>query len=358
MPLATLAVGVVEVLSVLPPGWGWGLLLEAVAAVLLVGRRRWPVVTCTAAGLTLLWMPWLGPQLDDLATPVLFLALVGFSLGRHVADLRGLAGIMLLLAGFLLDYWAVDVRTHGFGDIVFVMTLVVPPYVLGRIVRQLDDQRSQLARQSERLRDQAVRDERDRIARELHDVIAHSLSAMVVQTAAAQDLVRTRPDEAEELLESVARTGRDALAETGRLLHVIRDDADELGLRPQPGLADVALLVDRLREGGLRVDAELDLAGRTVPGGIDVSAYRVVQETLTNAVRHGAGAATLSVVTRGQELWIRCTNPVGGRATSGAGLGLLGMSERVAVLGGRVRHGPGASGDYEVEAVIPLGPPS
>ena len=191
-------------------------------------------------------------------------------------------------------------------------------------------------------------------------MIAHSLSAMVVQTAAAQDLVRRRPDEAAALLESVARTGREALAETGRLLHVIRDDADELGLSPQPGLADVPVLVDRLREGGLQVDAELDLAGRTVPGGVDVSAYRVVQEALTNAVRHGAGRATLRVVTHGEDLVIRCTNPVtasvSGRATNGAGLGLLGMAERVSVLGGRVRHGTDAAGGFELEALIPLGP--
>ena len=171
-------------------------------------------------------------------------------------------------------------------------------------------------------------------------MIAHSLSAMVVQTAAAQDLVRRRPDEAAALLESVARTGREALAETGRLLHVIRDDADELGLRPQPGLADVPVLVDRLREGGLQVDAELDLAGRTVPGGVDVSAYRVVQEALTNAVRHGRGRATLRVAAHGRRPRDPLHQPANGHATSGAGLGLLGMAERVAVLGGRVRTGP------------------
>lgn len=358
VPLATLAVGVAEVLSVRPQGWVWAIVIEGVAATLLVGRRRWPLLASTATAVVLLMMPWFGPQLDDLATPILFIALLSFSLGRWVVDLWGLAGLAVLLAMFLLDYLVVDQRSHNLGDVVFVTTLVLPPYVLGRIVRRLDEQRRQLERQSDQLRDQAVRDERGRIARELHDVIAHSLSAMVVQTAAAQDLLRQHPQDAERLLESVARTGREALAETGRLLHVIRDDADELGLHPQPGLADVPVLVDRLREGGLDVDAELDLAGRSLPGGIDVSAYRVVQEALTNAVRHGAGAVTLRVVARGQDLWIRCTNPVTGLPTSGAGLGLLGMAERVAVLGGRVRHGPDAAGGYEVEAVIPLGPPS
>lgn len=360
VPAAALVVGTAEAWSARPEGWGWGIAVQAVTAVLLVGRRRWPLLASTAAGIVLLSMPWFGPQLDDLAAPILFLALLCFSLGRWVPGLRGLVGLAVLMAMLLLDYLLVDTRAHNIGDVVFVAALVLPPYVLGRIVHRLDEQRCQLERQSEQLRDQAVRDERDRIARELHDVIAHSLSAMVVQTAAAQDLVRRRPDEAAALLESVARTGREALAETGRLLHVIRDDADELGLSPQPGLADVPVLVDRLRDGGLEVDAELDLAGRTVPGGVDVSAYRVVQEALTNAVRHGSGRATLRVAAHGEDLVIRCTNPTTPMAapTSGAGLGLLGMAERVSVLGGRVRHGTNDAGGFEVEALIPLGPGS
>ena len=105
---------------------------------------------------------------------------------------------------------------------------------------------------------EAVRAERDRIARELHDVVAHSVSAMVVQTAAAQDLVRADPDKAEQVLRDVADTGRRALVETGRLLHVIRDDADELGLAPTPGMADLDELVGQFREGGLDVELQLD----------------------------------------------------------------------------------------------------
>ena len=169
-----------------------------------------------------------------------------------------------------------------------------------------------LAQQPEQIRDQAVRDERDRIARELHDVIAHSVSAMVVQTAAAQDLVRIQPDRAAELLESVAEAGREALAETGRLLHLLRDEADELGLRPVPGLADVPGAgrdVPRGRAGGR---ASVDLPERPVPGGVDVSAYRVVQEALTNALKHGAGPVRLSVDgRRPTSCGSRCSNAVG-----------------------------------------------
>lgn len=333
--------------------------LEALAALALVFRRSHPVVVAPLASLAVSAIAYTGPRLADVATPIMFYVVAIYALGRYAGTRSGgLVGLGLLLALVFFDFYVLNPGDHDVTDAVFVLSLAIPPYVFGRVSRRLAEQTELVARQSEQLRDQAVREERDRIARELHDVVAHSLSAMVVQTAAAQDLVRRRPDEAAVLLESVAATGREALAETGRLLHVVRDDADELGLRPQPGLADVPVLVDRLREGGLQVDAELDLAGRTIPGGVDVSAYRVVQEALTNAVRHGAGRATLRVAAHGEELLIRCTNPVASRPTSGAGLGLLGMAERVRMLGGRVRHGTDDAGGFEVEALIPLGPGS
>ena len=191
-------------------------------------------------------LPWLGPQLDEPATPILFWAVAIYALARWIEGLRGLVGVLTIAALVLVDYVFVDSRSHNWSDVVFVATLIVPPYVFGRIVRRLADQKRQLEDQQELVRHEAVRAERDRIARELHDVIAHSVSAMVVQTAAAQDLVRHDPDRAEEVLADVADTGRRALAETGRLLHVIRDDADELGLSPAPGLADLPALVEHV----------------------------------------------------------------------------------------------------------------
>lgn len=355
IPGALLLAGSTELALLGTPGWAASIGLEVVAAAALVWRRIFPMLVGPLVPLVLLLIPLTGARMDDAATPIAFVIVAIYSLARYLDRGSGLIALALTLLMVSLNLFLA-----GGGDAtdaMFVLSLAVPPYVFGRVSRRLAEQSSLLEQQSQQLRDQAVRDERDRIARELHDVIAHSLSAMVVQTAAAQDLVRRRPDQAAALLESVARTGREALAETGRLLHVIRDDGDELGLSPQPGLADVPVLVDRLRDGGLEVDAELDLAGRTVPGGVDVSAYRVVQEALTNAVRHGSGRATLRVAARGEDLVIRCTNPVpGAGTTSGAGLGLLGMAERVSVLGGRVRHGTDDAGGFEVEALIPLGP--
>ena len=127
--------------------------------------------------------------------------------------------------------------------------LIVPPYIFGRVVQRMAAQKALIEDREELVKREAVRAERDRIARELHDVVAHSVSAMVVQTAAAQDLVRADPDKAEQVLRDVADTGRRALVETGRLLHVIRDDADELGLAPTPGMADLDDLVGQFRRG-------------------------------------------------------------------------------------------------------------
>jgi len=191
--------------------------------------------------------------------------------------------------------------------------------------------------------------------RELHDVIAHSLSAMVVQTAAAQDLVRTSPDRATALLQSVADAGRKALEETGRLLHLIRDDADELGLRPAPGIADVPALVAAFRDSGLAVDADLTPPPAPLSGGVDVSAYRVVQELLTNALKHGKSPVRLAVESTPDRLRITCTNPVGtARVVAGSGLGLQGMAERVHLLGGTLDWRRSLDDGFVVDVVIPL----
>jgi len=250
----------------------------------------------------------------------------------------------------------IDPRPQDWTDVVFVLSLVVPPFIFGRIVRRLDEQGRLLAAQQEVIRDQAVEAERDRIARELHDVIAHSISAMVVQTAAAQDLLRSQPERAAELLDAVTDTGRSALAETGRLLHLVRDEAGELGLRPAPSVTDLPALVQSFRDGGLDVDAELELPDAPLPSGVDVSAYRVVQEALTNAMKHAEGPVRLRLTTTPDRVHITCTNPVGSHNGSGSGLGLRGMAERVGLLGGSMDNTSTPGGDFALEVALPLPP--
>jgi signal transduction histidine kinase len=353
VPAVILAVGYLELLAVRPTGWQTAAVLESVSLALLVLRRQVPLAAGVASAVVLLSIPWAGPALDDLATPILVLALICYSLARWIADLRGLLGLAAVLLVLLADYLFGDARSHDFTDVVFVSALTIPPYVFGRVTRKLAVQSERLEQQQAVIREQAVRAERDRIARELHDVIAHSLSAMVVQTAAAQDLIRVAPDRAQTLLQSVADTGRSALVETGRLLHLIRDDADELGLTPPPGLADVPALVGSLRQSGLEVEAELRLPSEPLAAGVDVSAYRVVQEALTNALKYGDGRARLRVVAEPNRLHITCSNPLGGSRQSGSGLGLQGMAERISLLGGTLTSGS-ADGAFVVDGDIPI----
>ena len=218
------------------------------------------------ATIALVAIPYTGTRMDEPAAPIVFYIVAIYALGRYArGTVGGLTGLGLLLLLLFADFFFVNSEDNDATDVMFVMALAVPPYVFGRVSRKLAEQTALVARQAEQLRQQAVREERDRIARELHDVIAHSLSAMVVQTAAAQDLVPSDPQRAAPLLDSVAETGRRGLAETGRLLHVIRDDAEELGLSPAPGLADVPALVEQLRAGGLDIDARLHLRRRPCP---------------------------------------------------------------------------------------------
>jgi signal transduction histidine kinase len=353
---ALFVLGAVELVSTRPGGWGWGLGLELTACLLLAFRRRAPLLFGTAAPVVLLVMPYVGPALDEPAAPILIFAVAVYTLARWIPDLRGLLGVMAIVAVLLADYVLADSRHHNISDVVFVATLFTPPYVLGRLMHRLAAQKVMIEQREELVTREAVRAERDRIARELHDVIAHSVSAMVVQTAAAQDLVRTDPERAERVLRDVAETGRLALAETGRLLHVIRDETDELGLHPAPGLADLAQLVERFRASGLDVELQVEDGLPPLPAGIDVSAYRIAEEALTNALRHGGGSVSMSVSMRGSDVLIKASNPQGGhRSSIGSGLGLRGMAERVSVLGGTLRHGI-SDGRFELDATLPGDP--
>ena len=357
LPVALLALGAFELATMDVDGRWFGVAVEAVSAALLILRRRWPLVSATAAAVVLFAMPWFGPQLDDPAVPIMYLAVSMYSLARWVAGLRGLVGLAIILAAAFFDYVTVDARAHNWSDVMFLLALCVPPYVVGRITRKLADQAELLEQNQELVRREAIRDERDRIARELHDVIAHSVSAMVVQTAAAQDLVRTDPGKAEKVLGDVAATGRRALVETGRLLHVIRDEHDELGLDPAPGLRDVPTLVEAFRESGLHVDLDVDESVPPLPPGLDVSAYRIVQEALTNTLKH-AGRTTAEVgvtyLPDGVELCVSDRGAPGAVAgTTGTGRGLIGMRERAHLYGGTVEAGPVATGGFLVRAVLP-----
>lgn len=358
LPAGLATVGMAEMALLRPSGWAAAAALEVLAALLLVWRRAAGLWAATLAGLVLLQMPWIGPQLDQAAAPILFCAVCGYTLGRWVRTSRGLWGVAVIGAAFAADYLLVDQRQHGVGDVIFLGTLILPPYVFGRVTRRLADQAQELRAAQEAVRAAAVRAERQRVARELHDVVAHSVSAMVVQADAARALLGTDPVRAGQVLGQVSQTGRRALGDTGRLLHLLRDPDDELGLGPVPGLAQVPALVESFRAEGLGVEVHLPTELPALSAGTDVSAYRVVQEALTNALRYAPDhRATLRVTTLPDAVRISASNATGPqlRGSLGAGLGLLGLAERVHLLGGTLDRSI-HDGRFELDVHLPVAP--
>jgi signal transduction histidine kinase len=199
--------------------------------------------------------------------------------------------------------------------------------------------------------------EQARIARELHDVVAHCVSVMVIQAGAAEDLLDRDPRAAREPLQAVQRTGQQAVAELGHLLGLLRSDTQPGDLLPQPGVAQLPELVAQVRGAGLTVTFDVVGIARDVPPGIDVALYRLAQEALTNVLKHARGARA-SVVLRYDEDAVALSVHDEGRAAvtpSGQGHGLIGMRERVALYGGTLAAGPRDGTGWAVDAVLPLG---
>jgi signal transduction histidine kinase len=217
----------------------------------------------------------------------------------------------------------------------------------------------------------AVGEERSRIARELHDIVSHNVSVMIVQAGAAREVLATMPDEAGAALAAVERAGRDTMTELRHLLGLLapaadgEDPGDGTEFAPQPTLARLGPLVDRIAFAGLPVEVRVSGEPRPLPAGIDVTAYRIVQEALTNALKHGAGGkAEVTVRYAGHALRVEVltTGPsvlTGGppppAPADGAGRGLAGLRERVAVYGGDLDARRRLGGGYRVRARLPLG---
>jgi signal transduction histidine kinase len=262
-------------------------------------------------------------------------------------------------------------------DAAFVSLSLAGAWVLGdraRVQRALAAELRERAVRLERDRAEdarrAVASERARIARELHDVVAHHVSMMVVQAEAGPVAAERDPARAAGAFEAIAATGRQALVEMRRLLGVLRGDGEQApSLAPQPGLAEVPSLVEQVGRAGLRVELVVEGAQVPLPAGVELSAYRIVQEALTNALRHGgSGRARVSVRYGERDLELRIHN--GAESASGRrqrdsdrqirrsgrpGQGLIGMRERVALFGGELHADRGPDGGFTVTARLPIG---
>jgi signal transduction histidine kinase len=204
---------------------------------------------------------------------------------------------------------------------------------------------------------EAAREERQRIARELHDVVSHNLSATILQAGAAQALVRTDPESAARLLASIQELGREAMTEMRRMLGIMRQAGETPGSAPQPRLSDLPALVTRAGELGTEVVLHVDPELPPLPAGVELSAYRIVQEALTNVRKH-SDAQHVLVNVRHSEQWLEVEVTDDGRpltSTDGQpGHGLIGMRERVALLGGEVAAGAsGSEAGFRVHARLP-----
>jgi len=249
------------------------------------------------------------------------------------------------------------------GEFVWIPAVIM--FLVRKAVRErqlraeaLAAQAELLERQRELLAHEAVTEERARIARELHDLVAHNVSVMVVQAGAERHALSEDQASTREALTSIEQSGRQALAEARRLLGMLRTNGEHEELAPQPSIDQIDFLVEQVERAGLPV--KLDVQGERVPlpAGVDLCAYRVVQEGLTNALKH-AGPAHAEVLLRytGGGLDVRVQDDGRGLAQpngDGAGHGLIGMRERVALYGGEIHTGPRDGGGFEISAHIPL----
>jgi signal transduction histidine kinase len=332
-------------------------LVAAVVAPALAGtvafRRLYPTFAGVAAAVLVSVELgfWGDPQVISNAVAY-FCAL--YALTVWTPPRRFALGLVLVLA--------VDLATNAEpnGDLHNNVPITVVTLVVMLVVRRVVGDRERRVQVAERERDVAAREavveERARIARELHDVIAHHVSMMVVQAGAERQVLGDANAQTREVLETVEQSGRSALTEMRRLLGMLRDDAHQ-PLTPQPGLGDVPMLVEQLRETGLPVALRIDGEPRELPMGIELSAYRIIQEALTNALKHAGDArATVHIRYGADSLELEIADDGGGHPAlaAGGGHGLVGMRERVALYGGRFDASHNPSGGVAVRVIIPI----
>ena len=316
-------------------------------------RRRYPTVVGTAVSALGALQFALGRDPQIVSEPVaIFCAL--YALAVWTSPHRFALGFALVGAANLATIAGPK------GSVQKAVPFAVVEAVVMLLVRHVIGDRERRARIAERERDVAAREavveERARIARELHDVIAHHVSMIVLQAGAERRSLGDTNASTREVLETVEQTGRGALTEMRRLLGMLRGDARE-PLKPQPTLDDVTALVGQLREAGLPVQLHIDGAQRELPVGIELSAYRIVQEALTNALKHAGDARTTVHVRYGpNSLELEIADDGAGNAShvSGGGHGLVGMRERVALYGGHFDARPDPEGGFVVRVRLPV----
>ena len=334
---------------------------ELVMALVLLWRRTLPLAVISVVAVAQVAEAAAGVPLQQPVVPVLASVVAVYALLTRSNVLTMAVGSAVLLSAIGV---VTALQHKGFGNFAFVLIFLAGAAIVGRTVHarttqtvQLQARADTLERERETQAQVAAQEERARIARELHDVIAHSVSVMVVQAGAAEQMMTRDPARAATAVQAVQATGREALGEMGRLLGILRADMDEMGLSPQPGVEDLPALVADARQAGLAVELQIVGDQRPLPPGPALSIYRIVQESLTNVRKHASSASAavrLSYSAGGVDADVTNTRGDTTAGAPGGGHGLIGMRERVAVYGGTLHAGPGDDGGYHVHAHIPF----
>lgn len=328
-------------------------LIEAAVGLPIAVRRLWPIPAFTIALAASLAAAILGLEYGYFASAAATLYVVAVSRPGPVrlsATRIGLIGGAAALAAA-----AAGSRSDTGTAVVIGVAAIAGAWTVGRAVRE---RRAYIQAEAQQLADRAVSDDRLRIAREMHDVVAHSMSLIAVKAGVANHVARSRPEETIDALRVIEDTSKDALGEMRRLLGVLRTEDPAAGeLAPAPSLRDLPELVQRTSDTGVEVELRLDADGH-VPAGVGLSAYRIVQEALTNVVRHAAPAhCQITVTAQDGEVRIEVRDDGPGRrllpADHGSGHGLTGMRERALVCGGDLTAGPVNGSGFQVKARLP-----
>jgi signal transduction histidine kinase len=342
------------------PGWA---VIPLIAYSTLAWRRTQPVpagIVMIAAWITLN-VGSVG-DLEPLQVPLVAIIFMAYAMGAYSTGRAAFAAPLVLGIGLLLVVISFD--DSVFTDYVFPIAFVLVAWVAGRGLRtrarlteELHEAAVRAQEEHERELVRAAADERRRIAREMHDVVAHSVSVMVVQAGGARRILERDPRRAVEAAAHIEDVGRAALTEMRRLLGMMHSGEEDAGRMPQPTLRELDGLIERSRAAGLDVTLAVEGAPQPLPPGKDLAAYRVVQEALTNAIKH-AGAARTAVTVRwassSLELEIVDRGGTAMNGSNGSGHGLVGMEERMRLYDGSVQAGPVTGGGFRVVARMPL----
>ena len=359
----------ITVADIMPAANGFLERLLAVAlgagiALPLLVRRRWPLAatatTIAAAALTAVAFGYGAGG----GGPWLCFVLAAYAVGAYAGARRSAAGLAMIVVAAALASVPKVLDGEAIEDQLTPVGFLVVIWVAGRIgarrrsrAADVERQAGELATRSTEIAREAAERERARIARELHDAVTHDMTVMVIQAQAAQSLSAAEPERALEAMRAVEESGRSALVEMRRLLGVIRGGATA-DREPQPGMEDIEGMVARVRDAGLPVTYAIEGDRKAVPSGLAVCCYRIVQEALSNVVRHSGPVPTeVSVDITSGSVRLRISNdpawsPV--EDSPGGGAGLAGMRERVAVFRGSLQAGPREDTGFAVTAVLPL----